>query len=259
MPNLKEFFCSEAHCSGQLSEDMTDTTCSHTSRQPIAYIDYNKVMNSGGEKGSDKMFEAMCRFMISLDESNVYTVLVSYGFRDMITLKELSMAGAGDLLDKIVFTRYRTRDERLRESGTDQTPELEQWQYPWWREKERWWKTRPLWTPEKYATWSGGKDEYFEHCCPERSCTQHCPDIAVFIDDKQGNLQAAQLLVPHLKCIHFTRSNSQFHHSRNDWQTVHTLPQLAKVLKDLTEGDGKVNLKAKCKTHMASSSGCRTH
>ena len=252
MPNLKEFFCSEAHRSGQLSEAMTDTTCSHIE----LYIDYNNVINSGGQKGSDQMFQDMCWFMISLDhlEPNVYTVLVSYGERDMITLKELSKAGVGDLFNKIVFTRYRTRDERLRKSGTDKTPELEQCQYPWWREKNRWWKKRPLWTPEKYAIWSGGKDEYFTHCCPERSCPQHCPDIAVFIDDKQGNLQAAQLLVPQMKFIHFTRSNSRFHHSRNDWQTVHTLPQLAKVLKDLTEGDVKVNLEAECKTHTASSS-----
>ena len=262
MPNLKELFSSEAHnCSDQLSEAMTDTTCSHTSIWPFTvYIDYNDVLNSGGQKGSDQMFEDMCRFMINLDHSalNVYTVLVSYGFRDEITLKELSMACVGDLFDKIVFTRYRTREERLKKSGTDQTPELEEFQYQWWRET-RWWKTRPRWTPAKYATWSGGKDEYFKHCCPERTCPQQCPDVAVFIDDKQGNLQAAQLLVPQMKCIHFTRRYSRFPQSQNDWQTVHTLPQLAKVVKDFTEAHGKVNLETECKTHTASSLGERLH
>jgi len=256
MPNLKKFFCSEAYLTGQLPgipEATTETTCSHTSRQPfVVYIDYNNVINSGGQKGSDQMFEDMNRFMVSLDHLNVFTVLVSYGWCEKITLKELSMAGVGDLFDEIVFTRYRTRSERLRETGTDQTPELEQCQYQWWNEK-RWWKTHPHWTPEKYATWSGGKDEYFKHCYQERSCPQHCPDRAVFIDDKHGNLEAAQLLVPQMKFIHFTRK-PRFHHSRNDWQTVHTLSQLVKVLKDLMEGDRKVNFEAQCKTHTASSS-----
>ena len=260
MPNLKEFFCSEAYQrSDQLSEAMTDTTYPHTSSEPFkVYIDYNGVINSGGAKGSDQMYEDMCKFMINLDymESKVYTVLVSYGFRDKITLKELSIAGVGDLFDEIVFTRYRTRKERLEESGTDQTPELEQRQYLWWGEK-KWWKRRPLWTPAKYATWSGGKDEYFKHCYTERTCPQQCPDVAVFIDDKQGNLQAAQLLVPQMKCIHFTRRYSRFPQSQNDWQTVHTLPQLAKVVKDFTETHGKVNSETECKSHTASSSGCR--
>ena len=238
MPNLKAFFCSEAYQrSNQLSEAMTVTTCSDSSSEVVkVYIDYNGVINSGGAKGSHQMFEDMCKFMINLDylDPPVYTVLVSYGFRDKITLKELSMAGVGDLFDKIVFTRYRTRAERLEQSGTDQTPELELLQYLWFREK-KWWKRKPLWTPAKYATWSGGKDEYFKHCCPEMSSPQQCPDVAVFIDDKQGNLQAAQLLVPHLKCIHFTRRYDRFPHSHNGWQTIHTLSQLAKVVKDFTE------------------------
>ena len=217
---------------------MTDTTCTHTPRQ-IYYIDYNRVLNSGGQNGSDKMFEAMCSFMIELDylQSNVCKVLLSYGYRENITLKELSMAGVGDLFDDIVFTRFRTTNERLGESCTDQPPQLSRVRYAWWRE-ERWWKRRPQWVPENYAIWTGGKDEYLKHCCQERSYPLHCRDVAVFIDDKQGNLEAAQLLVPEMKCIHFTNSNSRIHHYRNEWQkTIHTLPQLATVLRDLTEGD----------------------
>ena len=221
---------------------MTGTTCADTARQLFTlYIDYNNVINSGGQKGSNQMFEDMCRFMINMDHLplNVYRVLVSYGNREDITSKELSMAGVGDLFDEIVFTRYRTRNERLEANGQDHTLDLSQYRYPWWREK-RWWKSRPKWMPENYAIWSGGKDEYFKHCCPERSCPLHCPDVAVFIDDKQGNLRVAQFSVPQMKFIHFTNSSSRVQQYRNEWQAVHTLPQLAKVLKDLTDARGVV-------------------
>jgi len=179
--------------------------------------------------------------MINMDHLplNVYKVLVSYGNREDITLKELSTAGVGDLFDEIVFTRYRTRNERLEANGQDHTLDLSQYRYPWWREK-RWWKSRPKWMPENYAIWSGGKDEYFKHCCPERSSPLHCPDVAVFIDNKQRNLRAAQFLVPQMKFIHFTNSNSRVQQYRNEWQAVHTLSQLAKVLEDLTDARGVV-------------------